>query len=153
MKAEFVERFTHFVEWPATGQPAARAPFVVCTAGESPLSTQLARALPGRKIKDHPVTVKPLREDEEPVGCHILYLAAGPREHVTRVAEWLRGKPILSVGDAPGFAERGLIINLFVDDDQRVRFEVNLDAARLSGLQISAKLMALAKRPTGGARP
>jgi hypothetical protein len=149
VKAEYVERFTRFIEWPAAAPPPG-SPFVVCTSGESELSTQLARALPGRRIKDRPVTVKRLREDEELSGCHILYLAPGTREHVARLAEELRGKPILSVGDAPGFSELGLIINLFVDDEQRVRFEINAETARASGLQISAKLMTLARRTTRG---
>lgn len=150
MKAEFVERFTRFIEWPAEAQPAPASPFVVCTWGESPLGTQLERALPGRRIKDRQVNVKRLREGEALFACHILYLAPDAREHVTRIAGELRGKPILLVGDATGFAELGLIINLFVDEQKHVRFEINPEAARASGLQISAKLMTLAKPTTGG---
>lgn len=145
MKAEFVERFTRFIEWPEGARPAPDAPFVVCTWGESPLSARLEQVLASRRIQDHPVRVKRLRQWEAPTGCHILYLAPGTREQVAGIAAELRGKPILSVGDAPGFAELGLIINLFVDDDLHVRFEINAEAARGSGLQISAKLMTLAK--------
>ena len=152
VKAEYVERFTRFIEWPAGAQPAPNSPFVVCTSGESALSTQLGRSLLGRRIKDHPVSVRRLGEDQEPSGCHILYLAPGTREHVAQIVEGLRGKPILSVGDATGFADLGLIINLFVDEQQHVRFEINPETARASGLQISAKLMTLAKRSPSRAR-
>lgn len=144
MKAEFVERFTRFIEWPAGTQPAD-APFVICVWGESPLSAQLETGLVGRKIQDRAVQVKRLGEGEAPTGCHILYLAPSARDQVARIAGELRGKPILSVGDASGFAHLGLVINLFVDEGSHVRFEINAEAARASGLQISAKLMTLGK--------
>jgi hypothetical protein len=58
----------------------------------------------------------------------------------------VRGKPILSIGDEPGRAEDGLLVNLIVDHEGFVRFEINLDVARVSGLRISAKLLRLARR-------
>lgn len=144
MKAEFVERFTRFIEWPASGQPPADSPFVVCVWGQSPLGAQLEQ-LTRRRIQNRAVQVRRLSDLEGPAGCHILYLSPSARDQVARIAEELRGKPILSVGDATGFAELGLVINLFVDDQAHVRFEINADAARASGLHISAKLMTLAK--------
>ena len=51
---------------------------------------------------------------------------------------------MLVVGDSPGLAEKGAIIN-FVIEDNKVRFEVNPQAARQAHLQISSKLLRLAK--------
>lgn len=153
VKAEFIERFTRFIEWPADAQPAPHAPFVVCTLGESPLSTHLERVLMGRLIQGHPAKVKRLREGEPVAGCHILYLAPGLRAQVEQLVEDLRGRPILLVADAPGFAELGLIINLFVDEDLHVRFEINPEMALASGLKISAKLMTLARHTRTRPRP
>jgi hypothetical protein len=144
VKAEFVERFTRFIEWPAGAQPSDAA-FVVCIWGESPTSAQLALVLAHRKIHGRAVQVKRVHEAEVLTGCQILYLAPTARDEVERVAGELRGKPVLSVGDARGFAELGLVINLFVDEASHVRFEINAEAARASGLQISAKLMTLGK--------
>jgi hypothetical protein len=58
--------------------------------------------------------------------------------------KWL---PILTIGDAPGFAKRGGIIN-FTLEENRVRFEVNVEAAKNAVLTISSRLLALAKITT-----
>jgi hypothetical protein len=74
-----------------------------------------------------------------------LYVAAVDRDVVRGITASTRGKSILSVGDQPGFALEGLLINLVLDDEGFVRFEINRDVARVSGLKISAKLMRLAR--------
>ncbi len=53
--------------------------------------------------------------------------------------------PVWVVGDSPGVAERGVIIN-FVIEDNKVRFEVNPRAAEQARMQIGSKLLRLAKR-------
>jgi hypothetical protein len=51
--------------------------------------------------------------------------------------------PILTVSDAPGFVNRGGMIE-FVLDSNRVRFEINLAAARAAGLNLSSELLRVA---------
>ena len=50
----------------------------------------------------------------------------------------------LSIGEADGFAERGGVIGLVVRDD-RVKFEINTEAADSTRLRISSKLLALTR--------
>jgi hypothetical protein len=57
----------------------------------------------------------------------------------------LRGANLLLVGDTTGFASSGGTIEFTVDQDNRVRFTINTDAADRAGLKFSAKLLALAK--------
>ena len=52
-------------------------------------------------------------------------------------------QPLLSVGDEPGFLERGGIIALKLSDG-RVRFDINLATARETGLRLSSQLLQLA---------
>jgi hypothetical protein len=63
---------------------------------------------------------------------------------VPRILASIRGLSILTVGEAKGFAEHGGMINL-TQEENRLRFEINLDAAQQSRLKISSKLLALAK--------
>ena len=56
----------------------------------------------------------------------------------------LKGSSVLTVGDAPGFAILGGVIN-FVLDDNRVRFEINQKAAEAAHLKLSARLLTVAK--------
>ena len=52
------------------------------------------------------------------------------------------GKPVLLVGETPGFAERGGIIN-FYHSGANVRFELNPDKELESQLSLDAKLLSL----------
>lgn len=145
VEAEFIERFTRFIDWPDAAFASAGSPFVVCTWGSGPLASQLERALARRRIKQRPVRSVRITELEALAPCHVLYLALGNRDLVRTISTRAYGKPLLSVGDQPGLAEAGLLINLIVDEGGFVRFEINRDVAKASGLKISAKLMRLAR--------
>ena len=55
----------------------------------------------------------------------------------------LRVKNILPISDIDSFAEEGGIIELF-RFDTKLRFKVNVEAARRSGLKISSRMLDLA---------
>jgi hypothetical protein len=145
VKAEFIERFTRFVDWPDSVFASSSSPFVLCVWGTGALATQLERVVARRSIKGRPVRMLHVGAGDRLTPCHILYVAAVERDVVRGITASTRGKSILSIGDQPGFAEEGLLINLVLDDDGFVRFEINRDVARASGLKISAKLMRLAR--------
>ena len=145
VKAEFIERFTRFVDWPDSVFVSPSSPFVVCVWGSGALASQLERVVVGRRIKARPVRLLHVGSGDRLTPCHILYVAAVDREVVRAITASTRGKSILSIGDQPGFALEGLLINLVLDDEGFVRFEINRDVARASGLKISAKLMRLAR--------
>jgi len=145
VKAEFIERFTRFVVWPESVFASADSSFVVCVWGSSPLVTQLERVVARGKIKDRPARLRHVEQNEGLDGCHILFVAATDRAAVSSVMRRTRGKPILSVADQPGYGAAGVLINLIIDEDGAVRFEINREVADASGLKISAKLMRLAR--------
>jgi hypothetical protein len=62
------------------------------------------------------------------------------------------GSSTLTVGETKGFADLGGVINLTVKEN-RLRFEINLDAAMQRPPKISSKLLALAKIVKGGTDP
>lgn len=51
---------------------------------------------------------------------------------------------VLTVGEADQFAVRGGVIT-FVKEANRLRFEINVDAAGRAGLRISSRLLQLAR--------
>ncbi|MCX5637000.1 MAG: YfiR family protein, partial [Planctomycetota bacterium] len=53
--------------------------------------------------------------------------------------------PVLTISEMEGFIEKGGMIN-FITEESKVRFEINDSAAKKSGLQISSKLLSLAKK-------
>ena len=56
----------------------------------------------------------------------------------------LNGSSTLTVGETEGFAARGGVINLTVEEN-KVHFEINQVAADRAGLKISSKLLSIAK--------
>jgi hypothetical protein len=145
VKAEFVERFTHFVDWPPAAFRSPAAPFVVCTTGDSPLRAPLEKAVSRGQIQKRIVAVRQVRDPSNVEGCQILYLSPDTSSQLSAWLQRTNGRPILTIADTPGFGVRGTLVNLFVDGTRRVRFEVNTQAARQSGLLMSAQFLALAR--------
>jgi hypothetical protein len=67
---------------------------------------------------------------------------------LSEALEGLNSAPVLTIGDTDGYAQRGIMINMYLED-KRVRFEINAEAARTAGLRISAKLLKLAGKVYG----
>lgn len=152
VKAEFVERFTHFIDWPDSSFADRQAPFVVCLVGEGPLAPALERVVTRGTIQERPARLRKLTRTDDVEGCHVIYLAPSEHDRVAATLTRAAGKPILTVGDSSGFCDRGVLVNLFVDAQSYVRFEINTEAVRVSGLKFSAKLLRLARIVGNGAR-
>ena len=72
----------------------------------------------------------------------MVFIAEDVRELRKNLAA-LDKSPILTVGDQPDFLKRGGMIQ-FVLEGNKVRFEVNLTAAKKAGLTLSSELLKVA---------
>jgi hypothetical protein len=144
IKAEFIERFTRFIDWPEDAFSSPTSPFVLCVMGDNPFGDYLGHLARDRKIKDRSVRLVFPTKVSELTACHLLFVAASEAAKVRAIVQRTRGAPILTVGDTPGFAEIGVLVNFFFERDL-VRFEINVDEGRRSGLAFSAKLLKLAR--------
>jgi hypothetical protein len=144
VKGLFIERFTRFIEWPAGALPAA-GPFQVCIQGTGETADDLARVASSRKFKDRPCSVRRLSPGTAPAGCHILFLAASESSRLGTILALVADRPTLTVSDSPGFAERGVHINLY-QEDRFMRFEINTRRVRRSPLVFSSQLLRLGRR-------
>jgi hypothetical protein len=143
LKAQVIERLTQFIEWPAPVLPP-NGPFVVCLHGSSPTAEELARVASRRKFKDRTCEVRRVQKASEFGGCHLLFISGIEVERLPQILAASAGKPILTVSDQAGFAERGVLVNLFMEG-RYVRFQVNLSAVDRSRLFFSSKLLRLAR--------
>jgi hypothetical protein len=144
VKAAYVYNFTKFVWWPVES-PFARAPvFTVGVLGDDPLADALEATLRGKRMAGRRFAVRRFRTAGDVVPCPVLYVGRGQSGSLRRLLDQLRGWPVLTVGDAGGFTSAGGVIALF-PDDSRVRFEVQLAAARAAGLEVSSKLLRLSR--------
>jgi hypothetical protein len=143
VKAAFLYNFVQFVEWPAAAFPDAGAPISIGVLGENPFGSGLEKIIEDKTVKDRKVVVKYSGTIENLSGCQLVFISASEQERLPEILKALRGKRVLTVGETPGFARLGGVIN-FIMVENRVRFEINVDAAERAGLKISSKLLQLA---------
>jgi hypothetical protein len=148
VKAAFLYNFTRFVEWPAAPVDCTTAPLNIAVLGQDPFGPALDRTVAGRRVGSQPIRVQRLRRAAEIEPCTLLFVTAAESERLAEVLGALRGRPVLVVGESPGFARRGGAIGFHVDG-KRVRFETNRQAAAAAGLTLSSRLLALASAVDG----
>ncbi len=137
-KARILRLLLDYVEWPA-GAP--NQPLVVGVLEPSPFGEHLPRALDKVIVRGgRPVQVRFLRGPSHVLGCDVLFIPEGADGALNAILRDLQGKAVLTIADTPGFARRGVIVNLAITDS-RVRLEVNLAAMRRSGLMISPQVL------------
>lgn len=76
-------------------------------------------------------------------GCHILYIGGTAQQGVAQALAAVRGTPVLTITDeARGGGATGIIH--FIKRANRVRFNIDDDAAEDNELMISSKLFSIA---------
>lgn len=141
VKAVFIYNFAKFVEWPDSVGTNVR----LCLLGTSPFGKAFD-TIRGQPVKGRKFDVTAIDAPTAVFGCHMVYVPPSQERNLDKVLARARGNGILVVSDSEGYAQRGSMINLYLEDD-KVRFEINLQAVDSSGLRVSSQLLALGKAP------
>lgn len=145
LKAEFIERFTRFVEWDVLPDTMK-----ICVVGDTPITTHLQKIARRQPIKGKPARVVTVAADG--VGdCQVVLIAGDDPDRLHAVIARTHGRPILTIAEAPGAALAGAIINLYIEDNH-IRFAINTAAAKHARLTLRSKLLKLA-RIVGDGKP
>jgi hypothetical protein len=143
VKAGFVYNIAKFTEWPTEVFASGTAPLQLCAVGLPPLQGKLGLLI-GRAVQGHAVNLRLNPRADELSTCQILYVDDTEARRAGALIGLVAASPVLTVSDIDGFAESGGIIGLYLDGD-RVRFNVNLRAARQAGLKLSAQVLRLGR--------
>jgi len=144
LKAAILYNLTNFVEWPASAYPDSSAPTILCVLGRDPFGGLLTNSVPKEGGKGRPVVVRRVQPGKDIRDCHVLYISSSEKKAVGQIFSTLKGTNVLTVGEMSQFALNGGMIQ-FTLLDKQVQFDINLDAATHGGLQISSRLLALAR--------
>jgi len=143
LKVAFIYRFTKFVEWP---QARPEVPFSICVIADPDMGRALeALVREGRAVGDRPIQIR-LNDTHGALGdCEILFIGAAAHRRLPAILAQRAGQPTLLVGDTPGFARRGVAIELFqrrtvLRNRLRLGFRINPKALKDRGLSVSAQL-------------
>jgi len=136
-KALVIRHLVNYITWPN----AQDRPLHLGILGENPFGERSSLFLQGttRIAYWHPTSL--LRDLE---GCDIVFICASESYRLPEILARLRGRPILTLSDTPGFAQRGVMINLVVVQD-RITLEVNLVPLRQANLYLSSAVLSRAK--------
>jgi hypothetical protein len=144
IKAAFLFNFVKFVEWPSDSFPSEAAPLQICVLGQNPLGQELENLTRGKTVSGRALEINHVSSLQRAKTCQLLFVSSSERRRTQEILAAMEEASVLTVGDEEGFARAGGVIN-FVFENDRVRFEINVDAATRARLKISAKLLALAK--------
>jgi hypothetical protein len=144
VKAAFLFNFVRFVDWPAPAFDHPAAPIVLGIVGQDPFGDGIDRLVDGKTVNGRPLMVRRIRGAADVAGCHVLFVSGTDRVGATKVLTAVHRAPVLTIGEAEGFADAGGIIN-FTREGRYVRFEINVNAASRAGLTLSSKLLRLAR--------
>jgi hypothetical protein len=150
IKAAFLYNFTKFIGWPERAFSGSSAPFTVCVFADEAAKRAVVETMRKESVRGRPVSVEFPAESDDLKGCHLVYF--GHREDDDRTArrlQLLRQAPVLTVGEGRGFLDRGGLIAFALVDD-RVRFDISRRAAEAAGLNVSSKLLRVARHIEGG---
>lgn len=148
IKANFLYKFAPFVEWPAGAFPSPASALTICAQGNDRVSELLDQVTAGQRIGVRPILVKHLDIVDQNSGCHVLYAAGTARQEASAALLAIKGLPVLSVTDSARSPQAAGIIN-FVLQDNRVRFDIDISAAKENQLAISSRLLTLARTLRG----
>jgi hypothetical protein len=148
VKAAFLFHFAQLVEWPSDIPGDDDHSLRVCTLGEDPFHGELESTVEGKLVGTRAIRVKHLKETEDPKSCQILFIGSSETKRVPSLFGQLGTAPVLTVGETSTFLQQGGIIR-FCLDNNKVRFEINLDASQRAGIKISSRLLLLAKTVLG----
>ena len=141
LKAAWIYNFCDRVQWNTQAFPAAETPLVIYVLGDASMGAELSVVAFKKKVQGRQLIVKRVKAGGDYAKCHLLFVSdtIGAVER-RKVLAQTRGKDVLVVGEILGFAEQGACVNLFMNAERRVGFELNEAAARRQQLIFDSAL-------------
>jgi hypothetical protein len=143
VKALFLYNFLNFVDWPAGSSFNSSPAINVCIVGDDPFADALDD-IRNETVKGKKLAIRMYRPFDEPEGCHLLFIPASEKSRAGQILRSVREENVLTVSDTFEEGRQGAIISFFIEQ-KKVRFAINIEAAKKAGLKISSKLLRLAK--------
>lgn len=145
IKAAFIYNFIKYAQWPANAFDATPEKFNLCLVGPPDAMFDTLMAMTGKSLINRTLMVRVVPRNSDLRICQVLVIAESEAMQFESILRPLAGAPVLTVNGSTSFLAAGGIISLVTEGD-RVRFDINLGAARRGNLVLSSKLLQLARR-------
>lgn len=151
IKAAYLYNFIRYVEWPTNAQPAAGEPLVIGILGNDPFAGALDEIVARKRTaQGHELKIKRAGQARDLTDCHVVFMAESEANAALEFPDGLRGRAILTVGEAVDFLEKGGVLRFRIVG-KKVRFEIRDASISPTGLKISSQLRKLSAGGLSGA--
>jgi hypothetical protein len=152
VKAAYLYNFGRFVKWPPNAVEDRDRAFVICVFSQDPFGLVLESTLAGQLLNGKPVVIRRVMKPQEAAHCHILFIDATQGPHLREILAGIDQSSVLTVSDMPHFLKQGGMIQFVLQED-KVRFEVDLNNVGSGQLALSSELLKVAAMVRGNTRP
>lgn len=142
LKAAFIYNFARFTNWPERPDKLLH----VCLLGRDPFGSALD-AINHKEIGKLRIAVRRVRNPDEAMrDCQVVFITDAEVAGFQLLPEAVRlARGVLTIADREGAARQGIMIEM-TTDERKIGFEYNQDSARQARVEISSKLLQLARK-------
>lgn len=144
VKAALVFKFLPYMKWPKGTFEESNSPIVVGVLKSGEAGAIFKKTLSKKKVGKRRVRVVELGPKDDPSRCHLIFVPAKRVKELPALHARLVGKHVPLVGESKDFAIRGGVLNFYIEK-RKTRFEINVDEMKRSKVEISSKLLKLAR--------
>ncbi|MFC1524145.1 YfiR family protein [Thermodesulfobacteriota bacterium] len=148
LKAVYLYNFLQFVRWPAdkcllNGNRMEE----IGVIGDSPIIDSLQNLKAElKRTQNIEIIVRylgPYVEGMDLSGCRLLFISRSEMKNIEKILVSVKDEPVLTVADGEESLEQGCMIVLLLRMN-KVRWAVNRESAKQSGLRLSSRLLTMA---------
>jgi hypothetical protein len=143
LKSAFLYNFTKFVEWPVERFANASEPIVIGLIADEAMRAEIATIITNRLVNGRALVVRPVASVADMQASHILFVSSDEQVHYRAMRNRALLTAVLTVGEGESCRQSGGGI-CFVQQGEKLRFEINIDTVERSHLKIGAQLQKLA---------
>lgn len=146
LEAVFIGQFTNYVEWPASFdfKKNPNSSFIISVVGGCPVLQKLKQLSGTSAFKSRKVVIRSVNSAESLPKSAIVFICGEDSEARDDVIRKTKGLGTMTFSYAEGFAEKGIMVNFYLDDE-KLRFEINEAVVKKEGLLMSSQLLKLAR--------
>lgn len=139
IKAMFLLNFIKYVDWPIEN---TKNTFQIAVVGESEMYDALTLLAAKRSSEGQKVEIKHF-DEKNAANYQMIFISGSENKFIEDIVKKLSAKGVLIVSENDKSKARPAGINLF-NQDNKIRFEINLANVKNSGMKVSSKLLELA---------
>jgi hypothetical protein len=143
LKSAFLYNFTKFIEWPPERFADPNDPIVIGLLADTSMLTEVSSIIENRQVNGRPLAVRLIDDAADLRATHLVFVASHEQSRYVSLRKSFDETAALVVGDSVDCALHDIGI-CFVQQGEKLRFEVHIDAAERAHVKISAQLQKLA---------